>query len=458
MFQRKALENLRTWSNKSNRKPLILRGARQVGKTTLINGFSKEFETFLSLNLDRPNEKALFEREDSAENLLTSIYLQKNKSKKEGRTLLFIDEIQNSSRAVAFLRYFYEDLPELYVIAAGSLLESLIDNQLSFPVGRVEYMALRPCSFTEFLDAMDENALKQAIESVSVPAVLHNKVMRLFNEFVLVGGMPEAVASYAQNKDIVALNDIYETLLTGYRDDAEKYAKGNANRQVLRYILEHGWSHAGERIRFDKFASSNYRSREMGDAFRTLEKAMLLELVYPATTSTLPVQPDHKKSPKLLWFDTGLVNYVSNFQKELFVLKDISDAWKGRIAEHIVGQELIASDRLVSVRRCFWVREAKNAQSELDFLYVYNGRVLPIEVKSGYHSKLKSLHWYMESSLETIALRFWGQSLSTDTIKLPSGKTFTLYSLPFYYAGVVEVFLNRVFDSGKEKMDAQPYK
>lgn len=443
MFQRKSLEALRDWSLKTKHKPLIIRGARQVGKTTLINEFSKQFDTFLSLNLDRIEEKALFEREDSADQILTNIYLQKNQIRSKGKTLLFIDEIQNSPKAVAILRYFYEDLPELYVVAAGSLLESLIDNQIAFPVGRVEYLALRPCSFVEFLDAMGERVLKQALESASIPAALHNKTIRLFNEFVLVGGMPEAVASYAENKDIIALNSIYETILTGYREDAEKYALGNANQHVLRYILTNGWSQAGERIRFEKFASSNYRSREMGDAFRTLEKALLLELVYPTTRADLPIHADCKKSPKLYWLDTGLVNYVSNFQKELFQLKDISDAWKGRIAEHIVGQELLSSNNLVSAKRYFWVREAKNAQSELDFLHYFDGHVLPIEVKSGYNSKLKSLHWFMETSTENVALRFWGQPFSSDIVTTPSGKRFRLYNLPFYYASVLDAFLKQ---------------
>lgn len=443
MFQRKSLDRLMDWSLRTKHKPMVIRGARQVGKTTLIHEFSKEFNTFLSLNLDKKEERALFEREDSAEQILTTIYLLKNQIRVKGRTLLFIDEIQNSPKAVAMLRYFYEELPDLHVVAAGSLLESLIDNQISFPVGRVEYMALRPCSFLEFLEAMGEKALKQALESASIPASLHPKTLRLFNEFALVGGMPEAVASYAQNKDIVALNDIYESLLTGYREDAEKYAPGNASQQVLRYILTNGWSQAGERIRFEKFASSNYRSREMGEAFRTLEKAMLLELVYPTTSPDLPIQPDCKKSPKLYWLDTGLVNYVSNFQKELFQLRDISEAWKGRIAEHLVGQELLASNHLVSAKRIFWVREAKNAQSELDFLHHYDGHVLPIEVKSGYNSKLKSLHWFMETSSENTALRFWAQPFSTDIVTTPSGKKFRLYNLPFYYACVLDAFLKQ---------------
>lgn len=443
MFHRKTLDALRSWSLKTKHKPLIVRGARQVGKTTLINEFSQEFDCFLSLNLDRANEKALFERDETAEEVLTNIYLQKNKIRSKGRTLLFIDEIQNSPKAVALLRYFYEDLPELYVIAAGSLLESLLDNQISFPVGRVAYLALRPCSFVEFLDALGEKGLKQALEEASIPSALHPKTLRLFNEFVLVGGMPEAVASYAENKDIVALGNIYESLLTGYREDAEKYAPGNANKEVLRYILTHGWPLAGERIRFEKFASSNYHSREMGEAFRTLEKALLLELVYPATDANLPIQPDCKKAPKLYWLDTGLVNYVSNFQKELFMLRDISEAWKGRLAEHVVGQELIALRQSVSEKRYFWVREARNAQSELDFLHYFNGHVLPIKVKSGYNSKLKSLHWFMETSSENVAIRFWGQPMSTDIVTTPKGKTFRLYNLPFYYACVLDEFLQK---------------
>lgn len=441
MFQRKALEELREWGNKPNRKPLIIRGARQVGKTTLVNVFGEEFDTFLHLNLERPADLELFNRNDSVENVLTAIYLSLNKTKQKGKVLLFIDEIQNSPKAVGLLRYFYEDLPELYVIAAGSLLESLIDHHISFPVGRVEYFVLRPCSFAEFLGAIGEIQLQEALENVNLPSAIHSRIMKFFNEYVLVGGMPEAVSLYAQIKDIVALKDIYETLLTGYKDDTEKYAKNIPNRQVLRHILTYGWQYAGQRIKFERFANSNYKSREMGEAIRTLEKALLLELSYPSTATTLPIQPDLKKSPKLLWFDTGLVNYSAGLQMELFGIKDISESWKGKIAEHIVGQELLSSSAKVSARRYFWVREARNSQAEVDFLFLYNGNLIPIEVKSGNCSKLKSLHSFMESSLQNRAIRFWNNPLSTDTIKLPSGKTYTLYNIPFYYAGQLDRFM-----------------
>jgi len=174
---------------------------------------------------------------------------------------------------------------------------------------------------------------------------------------------------------------------------------------------------------------------------RTLEKALVLELSYPTTLTTAPIQPQFQKSPKLLWLDTGLVNHVANLQLELLGSKDISEAWKGKIAEHIVGQELLATSDLVSSKRNFWVREAKNSQAEIDYIYPYKSTIIPIEVKSGDNSKLKSLHLFMEDSPYTIAVRFWNNLPSKDTITLPSGKQYTLYNLPFYYAGSLEKLL-----------------
>jgi Predicted ATPase (AAA+ superfamily) len=304
-------------------------------------------------------------------------------------------------------------------------------------------MFLHPCSFSEFLGAMGEEPIREAILEVSLPQAIHERVMKLFNEYVLVGGMPEAVASYVKNKDLVILQSIYDTLLTGYRDDIEKYAKNEALQHVLRHILLYGWQYAGQRITFERFANSNYKSREVADAMRTLEKTLVLELVYPSTSFQVPVLPDLKKSPKLFLLDTGLVNYVADFQAELFGSKDISEIWKGKIAEHIVGQELLSSSQRVSAKRNFWVREAKNSQAEVDFLYSYKGKLVPIEVKSGDNSKLKSLQLYMEKSPSDIAIRFWNNPESSDEIRLPSGKTYVLYNLPFYYAGCLDAFLKR---------------
>jgi len=443
MFHRKILSELSNWASDPHRKPLILRGARQVGKTTIVESFAKEFDTFLSLNLEKSEDCIVFAHNHSAQDVLTAVYLLKNKLRKKGRTLLFIDEIQNSPEAVKMLRYFYEDIPDLYVIAAGSLLETLIDKQISFPVGRVEYMALRPCSFGEFLYAMGETQLAKELLNANLPPAIHNHVMKLFNEYVLVGGMPEAVALYAERRDIVALQKVYNILLTGYQDDTEKYAANATQRNVLRHILMNGWRYGGERIKFEGFANSNYKSREMGEAFRLLEKAMLLELSYPTTSTELPLFPDFKKSPKLLWLDTGILNHVAGLQKELFGSQDISNFYRGKIAEHIVGQNLLAASFFVSEKRNFWVRNERNSQAETDFVVQYGDVLVPIEIKSGNTAKLKSLHLFMEASLSNVAVRFWNSLFAIDNIVLPSGKKYLLLNIPFYYAECLEKMLEK---------------
>lgn len=445
MFQRLALKALRQWAEKEGRKPLVLRGARQVGKTTLVKIFAEEFDVFINLNLEEKVNATLFTMDVSFEDLLAGIYAKAGIKMENQRTLIFIDEIQNVPDAVKVLRYFYEKRPDLYVIAAGSLLESLVGNHISFPVGRVEYMALHPCTFTEFLGALGENILVEQIEQLEVPQSVHSYVMDLFKKYMIVGGLPEAVANYAKRKDWVSLNEIFNSLLSGYKDDIEKYAQRPKEQDILRYILNYGWGLAGQRFQFSKFCSSSYKSAEMGNAFRTLEKTLLLELVYPLISTSFPILPDLKRSPKLLWLDTGLVNYVAGMQESLLFTSDTDELWNGHIAEQVVGQELLGASFAFGVKRMFWVRDARNSQAEVDFVYKYKSHLIPVEVKTGDNSKLRSLHQYMDESQEDIALRLWNGPLTSDLIRLPSGKQYTLYNMPFYYAGQLETFFNNKF-------------
>lgn len=445
MFQRLALKALRQWAEKEGRKPLVLRGARQVGKTTLVKIFAEEFDVFINLNLEEKVNADLFTMDVSFEDLLAGIYVKAGIKMENQRTLIFIDEIQNVPDAVKVLRYFYEKRPDLYVIAAGSLLESLVGNHISFPVGRVEYMALHPCTFTEFLGALGENILVEQIEQLEVPQSVHSYVMDLFKKYMIVGGLPEAVANYAKRKDWVSLNEIFNSLLSGYKDDIEKYAQRPKEQDILRYILNYGWGLAGQRFQFSKFCSSSYKSAEMGNAFRTLEKTLLLELVYPLISTSFPILPDLKRSPKLLWLDTGLVNYVAGMQESLLFTSDTDELWNRHIAEQVVGQELLGASFAFGGKRMFWVRDARNSQAEVDFVYKYKSHLIPVEVKTGDNSKLRSLHQYMDESQEDIALRLWNGPLTSDLIRLPSGKQYTLYNVPFYYAGQLETFFNNKF-------------
>lgn len=248
MFERSIMKDLRKWADNPYRKPLILRGARQVGKTTIVGQFSKEFDNFLSINLEKKEARQLFETTDDVKQLLPLLFLYCGARQEEGRTLLFLDEVQASSQAVSLLRYFYEELPQIYVIAAGSLLETMLDRHISLPVGRVEYLALHPCSFIEFLGAIGEERFIDWILEAKLPEAFHTQMMLHFNVYALIGGMPEVVAHYAADKDVVALSGIYNQLLNAYKNDVEKYAANNTQSSVIRYILEEGWAFAGQSI------------------------------------------------------------------------------------------------------------------------------------------------------------------------------------------------------------------
>lgn len=450
MFERSAIEYLRLWAQREDRKPMVLRGARQVGKTTLVNLFAKDFDHYIYMNLEERDSADLFAQDCSFDDLLAGIFLRANVPQTPGkRTLIFIDEIQSEPRAVQVLRYFYEKRPDLYVVAAGSLLESLMGRHISFPVGRVEYMALHPCSFVEFLRAMGQEQLATCVSDMRVPQSLHPLALDLFRKYMIVGGLPEAVACYARHRDLVRLNNVFNSLLSGYRDDVEKYAARPKERDAIRHILSYGWTSAAHRIQFAKFANSQFKSADVSNAFAVLEKVLLLELVYPVTSASLPVLPDMRKSPKLLWLDTGLVNYVVGMQEDLLFSTDSDELWNGDIAEHIVAQEMLASGFTFGVKRVFWVRDARNSQAEIDFLVRFHSHLLPVEVKTGVNSKLRSLHQFMSESRENVALRLWNGPMTSDVVTRADGRPFTLFNLPVYYAGQLNNFLTRVCEGAE---------
>lgn len=443
MFRRKILDKLEVWKQDEKHKPLILRGARQVGKTTIVNEFGKQFDNYLYFNLERSESAKLFEMDIPLDNLIQMLFASLGLPHKAGSTLIFIDEIQNSPKAIALLRYFYEQRPDLYVIAAGSLLENLVDVKVSFPVGRVQYLALRPCSYYEFLGAIGKSSLIDIVSQKAEYTVpFHDQLMHLFNLYTIIGGMPEAVQKYAESQDIIILEDIYEALVQSYKDDSEKYVRGNKLTDVVRFILSYGWAFSGETITLGNFANSGYKSREVGEAFRLLEKAMLLELTYPVSSTMLPIIPETKRMPKLIWFDTGLVNYQAGIRKKIIGSTDMVDSWKGHIAEQITAQELLTLEDRVGQHRAFWAKP--NNGAEVDFIVAHNSQLYPIEVKSGANAHLRSLQVFMDNSEVEAAIRIWSGPYSVDKVKTPNGKVFNLINLPFYLIGNLNRILERI--------------
>ena len=196
-------------------------------------------------------------------------------------------------------------------------------------------------------------------------------------------------------------------MLAGFKNDVEKYAESNSQAAVIRYILDEGWAFSGETITLGGFAASNYKARETGEAFRILQKAFLLELVYPTTNVVMPATADLKKSPKLFWLDSGLVNYASGIQKEYLLKKDLLDTWRGKAAEQIVAQELKALNFETELKQKYWMRNKRGSTAEVDFIYVHDGRIIPIEVKSGHNAHQKSIHQFMNETRHDIAIRIW---------------------------------------------------
>jgi len=447
MFTRSILQQFREWKNKPDRKPLILRGARQVGKTTAVRLFSEAYDQFIHLNLEQPDEAKLFSRSLPATDLLQSIRFFKSLPSVEGQTLLFLDEVQNSPEAVGFLRYFYEDLPEIHVIAAGSLLEiALTQKQIGVPVGRVEYALMYPLTFREFLEATAEVQALEALEIIPAPAYAFPRLMDLFHRYALVGGMPEIVARYAEKQDAVGLAPGYRSLSTSFLDDIPKYARNETMKRTIRHCLEAAPLEAGGRIKFAGFGKSNYRSREAGESLRILEQAMLVHLLYPTTSTEIPLIPDHKKSPRLLFLDIGLVNFSAGLQGHYFEYPDLHSFYRGKIAEMIVGQELIASNP-ERHKPVFWVRKKSQAPAEVDFVVQHEKFAVPVEVKAGAKGTLKSLHQFINRCPHPYGVRLYAGPLEIVRTKTPEGKPFSLLNLPYCLAGELRAYIRWMIEN-----------
>lgn len=447
MYSRELVIQLREWKSRRNHKPLVLRGARQVGKTTLVKEFGKEFDVFIYLNLEKKDAE-IFQHFDRANDIWQYLQLKHHVTQiKDTSILLFIDEIQEEPKAVSMLRYFYEELPWLHVIAAGSRLQSLLKKRVSFPVGRVEYLSLRPFSFVEYIHVFENEEWQQMLKNQAVPSFLHDDMMRHFNQYALIGGMPEAIAEFATTNSIERLSPIFHSLIKGYNEDAEKYAKNEEQVRILRHILSTVWNTTSQTVTFGQFGNSSYTSTQIHDGMDLLEKAFLLSLDYPITTTSAPAIPAKRRSPKLIMLDSGLTNFMAGIQTEFLLNKDLLDTWRGKAAEQIVAQELrIVLDRHYQESQHFWVRDKQGATAEVDFIWQLGTHIVPIEVKAGTNSHLRSLHAFVNNCEQQVtAVRVWSGEFSVQDITTPApeNRPFRLINLPFYYVGQMDNVLEQ---------------
>ena len=432
MYYPRLIDNyLKEWALRPSRKPLLLRGARQVGKSTAVRHLGKQFESFIEINLEKqPSFKELFQGDLNVKRIVSQLSAMVGKPIIPKQTLLFIDEIQTSPEAIMALRFFKEDMPDLHVIAAGSLLEFALETLPSFGVGRIHSMFVYPMTFDEFLTACGEQLLIEARNNATaqtpLPLPLYEKLVTLFRSYMLVGGMPEVVARWVETHDYLACQEVQDDIVLTYQDDFPKYRK-RVDPTLLRLTLQSVALQVGNKFVYSQ-VGSGYNTNEVKKALDMLTLAGIITPVTHTNANGLPLgseaDPTYKK---MLLLDSGLLlrwldmsGDISEITAQILTQNPTDLVNKGGLTEMIAGLELLRY-RTPNMRHelFYWVRKAKNAQAEVDYLTTYKATVLPIEVKAGTQGGMKSLWLFMgEKKLKNAvrtSLENYGTLTYTDT-------------------------------------------
>jgi len=385
-------KDLEQWKNSRRRKPLILRGARQVGKTYSIKQFGEtQFDNFLLVDLERnPAWHRVFDGNLDARKICSEFEILLNQKIVFGKTLLFIDEIQACPRAISALRYFYEDMPQLHVIAAGSLLEFAMKD-ISFPVGRVQFLSLQPMCFAEYLMANGREEAGKIIlsEPGKIPKSTHELLNEELRRYFFIGGMPKSVKACVETGSLQESFEVQSEICETYRLDFSKY-KPQADKYCLNTVLTAVAQSVGQQIKYSRLGEG-YSNPTLKKAFDLLRLAGILTKIPSADPSGLPLGASASaKIFKALMVDIGLMRHLSGMPMDVEYQKtDLLNIYRGAMAEQYVGQEMIVSQ---NTDIYYWSRRAKSSSAEVDYLSVMNGNIFPIEVKSGSSGRLKSMH------------------------------------------------------------------
>jgi predicted AAA+ superfamily ATPase len=354
---------------------------------------------------------------------------------------LFIDEIQESPKAIQLLRFFYEEIPSLHIICAGSLLEFAIQKVKSFPVGRVEFLYLHPMNFEEYLEAVGRESMIEQLKMIPVKPVAHKILMDQFHRYAIIGGMPEIIKTDIDKNNLADLTRIYESIWGTYKNDVEKYTTNDTERNIIKHIMDTAPLYLDERVKFQGFGNSSYRSREVREAFRTLEDAKIIRLIYPTTDLQPPPRADLKKSPRFQILDAGLVNYTLSIQAQMLGMDDLSSAYKGAVIPHLITQEFISLQNISPNNPHFWVREKLQSNAEVDLVLVQGEFLIPVEIKSGSTGSLRSLHQFIDAADHPYAIRIYGGAFSIEKAITPNKKPYLLMNLPYYLGTQLPAYL-----------------
>jgi uncharacterized protein len=434
-LKRQIINELNKWSNSDRHLPLLLRGARQVGKTFVVEQLAaSRFSNFININFELEPEYCYCFESLKPEDIINSIQTLCRQKIIPGATLLFLDEIQNCPRAIMALRYFKEQMPALHIIGAGSLLEfALNDENFSMPVGRVQFIYLKPLSFQEFLQAQRFDDLLQAIKNCTpenpLTEIFHQKLLTLTHEYLFTGGMPAVVQTYLDTGDFLQTQRMQTIIMSTYRNDFWKYAK-STQHTYLQKIFNQAPYLAGQQIKYSRI-DPEMRSRDLKQAIEKLTQAGLVQPVFSTSASGLPLSASiNEKKFKLLFLDVGLLNRNSGIAVNELMNKDILLINQGAIAEQLAGQELLAyQDCYEEAKLHYWSRDTKGSSAEVDYVININSKIIPIEVKSGKNGRLKSLQLMLKEKNLPLGVRI---------SQLPLQRHDNLLSIPFYLIGELQ--------------------
>jgi len=407
---RKIDNELVVWKDGKNRKPLLLRGARQVGKSSSVRKLAEKFEYFLEINFEKNrNVEHFFEGDLDVKEICANLSVQFQKPIIPNKTLLFFDEIQACPNAISALRFFYEDFPELHVIAAGSLLEFALEELPSFGVGRISSMFMYPFSFAEFMSACGNELLWNEVckSSPEKPlfSVFHDKCLELLKKFLVIGGMPAVVAKFVENNDIQACQKTLNDLINSLKSDFSKY-KSRVPELRIQTAFEAVVLQAGGKFNYAKVERLSYR--QVKESVELLEKAGLIIPVLHTSANGIPLGAEvNFKKQKILLLDTGIFQSLLGLQLSDILFSDDFDVVnKGAIAEQFVGLELLKSAPCdMPENLYFWTREKEKSQAEVDYVVQKKDKIIPIEVKSGKSGKMQSLHLFLNEKQVEYGIR-----------------------------------------------------
>lgn len=449
-MQRNIIKHLIEWKNAQEHLPLLIRGARQIGKTFIVEEFAKNhFDYFVNINFEfDPTFSDCFQTLNPTE-IINQLSLKQNVPIIPERTLLFLDEIQNCPKAIMALRYFKEQLPKLHVIGAGSLLEfALNDEEFRMPVGRIQYLYMYPLSFNEFVLAQGKGNLIAHIQQATLQKppsdTAHHELIKLLREYFILGGMPAVLDSYIKYKNFAICQNLQSGLLATYRNDFGKYAKHTQHAHLTTIFYKAVYL-LGKKVKYSNIDPDSL-SRDIKKAINLLQKAGILHIVYSSSCSGLPLNGAiNEKIFKLLFLDIGLVNRAGKIDiSDLMTNNNLMLINQGALAEQFVGQELLSlQNPYEEAEAYFWTRDKRGSQAEVDYVINLNSHIVPIEVKAGAKGKLKSLKQFLlekQSNSHT-----YDSKIAIQISQQPLYFYDNIISLPLYMISE----LPRVFDAIK---------